>query len=287
MGDMSNATAPLPNQHGTAWDATDDTELIAAVGAALAGKGGEVFLTPAAGWDDLSWRVARGGRLWGPTDEMVAGAPNSCHGNVAALCAGDPSLSHAFGWALTPDGMWRVHSWAVRDDGSTVDTTMERTAYFGVVLTDSERERFAVREPSLGEMVKVHVTFDDPEGFSGETLWATPVEGGYRIENVPFFAGAFTIGSVVTASPLGGGLEIDGVVSHAYDATIGVLFDGDVTEDAMVSTVDTLAELGCRVERATGPVWSAAVPHGARERVLEVLDAARCTYEVNVLEQPS
>lgn len=285
MGDMSNATAPLPHQHGPTWDATGDAELTSAVGSALAATGlGERFLTPAAGEEDLAWRVAREGRLWGATGEMVEGSPNLCHSNVAAACEQDAGIAHAYGWALSPDGMWRVHSWGVRPDGTTVETTEEREAYFGVVLTDDERARFEVRDASDGEQVRVHVTFDDHGPFSGETLWATKVDGGYRIDNVPFFAGGFTLGSVVTASRVGGGLEVDRVVSHAYEATVAVRFDDDLPESEMTTTLEALRDLGCVTERAVATFWVAAVPHGASGRVAEVLEAVRCSFELNALE---
>ena len=51
----------------------------------------------------------------------------------------------ATGYALSEDGLWRQHSWVVQPMTRTVkvwETTVERVAYFGVVLNDEECQEF-------------------------------------------------------------------------------------------------------------------------------------------------
>lgn len=89
-----------------------------------------------------------GGRLV-PADTRVefrAGRPCACHANAAALFGEfcdddrlDERLDLVTGYALGEDGVWRRHSWAQRRDGTVVETTEPRTAYFGVTLDPSEQ----------------------------------------------------------------------------------------------------------------------------------------------------
>lgn len=83
----------------------------------------------------------------------VTGVVGECHHNTAALCAGEqlwrflrrrnlPKVKIATGWALYEDGLWRNHSWGVTTDGTVVETTVPFDAYFGVVLSPAEQERF-------------------------------------------------------------------------------------------------------------------------------------------------
>ena len=83
----------------------------------------------------------------------VTGAGGECHHNTAALCSGEqlwrflrrrdlPKVKIATGWALYEDGLWRNHSWGVTTDGTVVETTVPFAAYFGVVLSPAEQERF-------------------------------------------------------------------------------------------------------------------------------------------------
>jgi hypothetical protein len=46
------------------------------------------------------------------------------------------------GYALSSDGLWRQHSWAMAGDGGVVETTEERLLYFGYELTAAEAEIF-------------------------------------------------------------------------------------------------------------------------------------------------
>lgn len=74
---------------------------------------------------------------------FVAGEPSNCHDNVANLwvervtACGHEVASAWTGYALSDDGLWRQHSWAMTTDGRVIETTVGRTVYMGVPLEDS------------------------------------------------------------------------------------------------------------------------------------------------------
>ena len=63
-----------------------------------------------------------------------------CHENVGKLWF-EEKMRIVTGWALSKDGLWRQHSWALKD-GMVIETTTIREKYFGVILTEEESERF-------------------------------------------------------------------------------------------------------------------------------------------------
>lgn len=72
---------------------------------------------------------------------LEPGEPNDCHGNVVRLWrAGQARI--ATGYALSDDGLWREHSWGVRD-GTVVETTEPRQSYWGVLVDDDDAGDFA------------------------------------------------------------------------------------------------------------------------------------------------
>jgi hypothetical protein len=77
-------------------------------------------------------------------------APSSCHRNVATLWKQRQQgiVAIASGYALSDDGLWRQHSWGILRDG-VLETTEQRSKYFGIVLQGLEADLFAANE--LGE----------------------------------------------------------------------------------------------------------------------------------------
>ncbi|MBD0369774.1 MAG: hypothetical protein ICV60_02895 [Pyrinomonadaceae bacterium] len=75
------------------------------------------------------WRV----RMW-------EGVESQCHTNSILLWTVKPDdMRIATGFALSPDGLWRQHSWCVSKDKRRVyETTVRRTIYYGYVLTERE-----------------------------------------------------------------------------------------------------------------------------------------------------
>ena len=61
------------------------------------------------------------------------GEAGECHENAHKLMYSDNAALVGTGWALSEDGLWRQHSWAHRVDGTLLETTEARIAYFGTV----------------------------------------------------------------------------------------------------------------------------------------------------------
>lgn len=72
--------------------------------------------------------------------------PNECHGNSASLwkkVGRDNGWKVVTGYGLGADGLWEPHSWLIDPKTKTIkETTVSRKAYFGVVLTAEETERW-------------------------------------------------------------------------------------------------------------------------------------------------
>jgi len=83
-------------------------------------------------------RLLTRGQFWrGSAARMRKGMNNRCHGNSACL------MQEGFGevvngYALSQDGLWRPHSWVLTPEGGLLETTVQRKAYFGAVLTRRE-----------------------------------------------------------------------------------------------------------------------------------------------------
>lgn len=100
---------------------------------------------------------SRGEYASGEGSRLQRGEPSQCHFN-SALNLTRQGWKLATGWALSADGLWRVHSWNIDDKGGVVETTERRTAYAGVVLTDAEALQFAFNEGAGSEVLD-----SDPE----------------------------------------------------------------------------------------------------------------------------
>lgn len=75
---------------------------------------------------------------------LEEGEPSRCHANAAKLWRKDPENTQIWtGYALSSDGMWRQHSWAVRE-GVIIETTVSRAGYFGFPLSKDEAENFCL-----------------------------------------------------------------------------------------------------------------------------------------------
>lgn len=67
---------------------------------------------------------------------------SQCHRNAANLYRSEPSVTEiGTGWALSDDGLWRQHSWAMRGD-ELVETTVSREVYFGILLDKDDADAF-------------------------------------------------------------------------------------------------------------------------------------------------
>jgi hypothetical protein len=56
-----------------------------------------------------------------------------CHMNAENLAMQHPHIYHEIGFALSPDGVWRPHSWAWDSKkNQIIETTVLRLKYYGV-----------------------------------------------------------------------------------------------------------------------------------------------------------
>ena len=92
---------------------------------------------------DLPDILARGQCFAGRAIPMP-GAVSRCHMNAARLWdANRDQITIATGYALSPDGIWRQHSWGVRcATGQAIETTVSRLRYYGFLLTPEACARF-------------------------------------------------------------------------------------------------------------------------------------------------
>jgi hypothetical protein len=81
-------------------------------------------------------RLLNHGKLWTSEPILNPMHDNQCHSNSRILM--ELGLGQvASGYGLTPDGLWRPHSWVI-DFGTVIETTTPRVAYYGVILTRQE-----------------------------------------------------------------------------------------------------------------------------------------------------
>ena len=74
---------------------------------------------------------------------MTYGRPSRCHDNVMQQWRSKRFSAIGTGFGLSADGLWREHSWGLSRNGTIVETTANRTAYFGIRLVGDEAAAFA------------------------------------------------------------------------------------------------------------------------------------------------
>ena len=135
----------LFNEKATAYWLTDEMKhtLKALHDKILSYGGDEVLLNQR---DDDAELILNRGQFFYGSKYLKKGENNHCHENAAYLWdANRGRCNIATGYALSEDGLWRQHSWVVQPMTRTVkvwETTVGRVAYFGVVFTDEESEKF-------------------------------------------------------------------------------------------------------------------------------------------------
>jgi hypothetical protein len=115
----------------------------ASLSALLISHGGSAVVPPLHP-NPLADVIRERGDLFVPTQLLsVVGGQSDCHSNVVALWRSGAAVAVGTGFALSQDGLWREHSWAWNASGALIETTVPRTAYFGVRMTNEPAQLFA------------------------------------------------------------------------------------------------------------------------------------------------
>ena len=107
--------------------------------------GGQEVCMPC--YEEDLMKILERGQLWlGDRITMKRGLPSQCHFNSCRCWdANKDKVVLCTGYALSEDGCWRQHSWCVHikpRKNRVVETTVERIAYFGFVMTEEEANQF-------------------------------------------------------------------------------------------------------------------------------------------------
>lgn len=107
--------------------------------------------------------------------------------------------------------------------------------------------------------VKVAFEITNDDGSTEiETLWAIPVENGYQIDNIPFYAQEIAIDDVVSAEPDEEGmLRFSGLVKASGHSTVRLWF---ACEADVASVRAALRTLGCASELNISRLVAVDVP---------------------------
>ena len=101
-------------------------------------KGGRYVLWPACE-EDAPEILQRGEYFNGENAIKVRSKPSQCHRNSADMWVRHPDdYTITTGYALSDDGIWRQHTWLIRNDGAVIETTVRRIGYYGFRLSTSE-----------------------------------------------------------------------------------------------------------------------------------------------------
>lgn len=104
--------------------------------------GGEEMVPPMGREPDIEEILERGTAYAADCVVMRLMQPCQCHANSARLWTDKTAAAIGTGYALSEDGLWRQHTWC-RDAAGIVETTEERTCYYGFEITGERADRFA------------------------------------------------------------------------------------------------------------------------------------------------
>lgn len=102
-------------------------------------------------------------------------------------------------------------------------------------------------DQSKGNHIKIVFEVEGDDGHSDtESVWAVPVDGGYQIDNIPFYAREVACNDIVSAEHDEDGLlRFSGVVSPSGHSTIRLWFS---SEADVPQIRGALREMGCPSE---------------------------------------
>ncbi len=91
-------------------------------------------------------RILDEGQSWpGHLAQLEPMEDSSCHINAAVLFKKGVGTI-ASGFTLSEDGLWREHSWLLKETDQLIETTVLRLLYHGYVLSEQEQLWFVTSE---------------------------------------------------------------------------------------------------------------------------------------------
>lgn len=145
------------------------------------------------------------------------------------------------------------------------------------------RHRDTVRDPKP-TYVKVLFDVEGYESVEIESMWAIVTDGGYRLDNIPFYAKGYALGDVISADRDEGGLlRCTGLVQASGHSTIRILCRDAERAPAVR---DELSAMGCSSEAdAPGLVAVDVPPDVPYDRIRSYLEQAIQTGGVDEYEE--
>lgn len=100
--------------------------------------------------------------------------------------------------------------------------------------------------------VKVFFAIHSPEStnIEMESLWATPIDGGYKLDNIPFYAKGVALNDLVSAEETDGCLLATSILKPSGHSTIRIWF---ASRDDIEPTRNKLDQMGCGSEISDVP----------------------------------
>lgn len=98
----------------------------------------------------------------------------------------------------------------------------------------------------------------DDGGVDVESVWALPVEGGYQIDNIPFYAREIASGDVVSVvNSEGGALRFSGLISASGHSTVRLWFSNEAD---VLPVRNALRDMGCPSELDVSRLVAVDIP---------------------------
>ncbi|GAB4039437.1 DUF4265 domain-containing protein [Spirosoma gilvum] len=128
------------------------------------------------------------------------------------------------------------------------------------------------------ELTKIMLEYEDEEGTSLESVWATPVEKNYRVENIPFYATSIAYRDIISAKEENGELLFDSLIEASGHSVVQLMiFD----EKAVDRVTQELVNLGCTWEGSHLPNYIAVdVPVGVDYQLVQDYLEEETAHEV-------
>lgn len=89
------------------------------------------------------------------------------------------------------------------------------------------------------------IPIDGTEECDVESVWALPLEHGYKLDNIPFYATGVSFGDVVGAENIDGCLYVTNLIEPSGHSTVRIWFS-DLSD--VLETRKKLESLGCSSE---------------------------------------